>query len=64
MLVPPHPPPHLTAFAHLPDHLIYLSDKLWVIGISDIILPEVAMNPVAEIQELIIQWNKDICYQT
>lgn len=55
MLAPPPPPPHLTAFAHLPDHLIYLSDKLWVLGISDIILPEVAMNPVAEIQELIIQ---------
>lgn len=50
MLVP-RPPPHLTAFVHL----IYLSDKLWVLGISDIILPEVAMNPVAEIQELIIQ---------
>ena len=58
MLVPPPPhptPPHLTAFAHLLDRSIYLSDKLWVLGISDIILPEVAMNPVAEIQELIIQ---------
>ena len=45
----------MTGFTHLPHHLIYLSDKLWVLGISDIILPEVAMNPVAEIQELIIQ---------
>lgn len=45
----------MTAFAYLPHYLIYLSDKFWVLGISDIILPEVAMNPVAEIQELIIQ---------
>ena len=45
----------MTGFAHLPHHLIYLSDKFWVLVISDIILPEVAMNTVAEIQELIIQ---------
>ena len=34
---------------------IYLSDKLWVPRVSDVILSDVSMKPVTEIQELVIQ---------
>ena len=34
---------------------IHLSDKLWASGICDVILSDVSMNPIAEIQELVIQ---------
>ena len=42
----------------------HLSNKLWVLPVSDVILAYVTMQPVAEIQEAIIQGEKNICDQT
>ena len=42
----------------------HLSNKLWVLPVSDVILADITMQPVAEIQEAIIQGEKNICDQT
>ena len=40
---------------------MYLADELGVSGVSDVILSDVAVKPVAEIQEAIVERKKDVC---
>ena len=42
----------------------YLSSKPGVSWISNVILPDITMQPVTKIQELIIQWNQYVCDKT
>ena len=44
--------------------LTHLADQFRVTSICDIILPDIAMNPVTKIQIFVIQGDKYICYQT
>ena len=41
--------------------VLYLADELGVSGVSDVILSDVAVKPVAEIQETIVEGQKDVC---
>ena len=41
-----------------------LSNQAWPTGVSDVILTYVSMEPVADVQKLVIQGQDDVSYTT
>ena len=41
-----------------------LSDELRIPGVSDVILTDVAVQPVTEVQEAVVHGQQDVRYQT
>lgn len=41
-----------------------LSDQLWLPPVCDVILPDVAVQPVTEVKETIVQRDQDVCDQS
>ena len=42
----------------------YLSNQSWITGIWDIILPDIAMQPIAEVHKTVVHRNQNVRDQT
>ena len=57
-------PPRVLKSRKDPAVVLYLSDKLWMASVCDIILSDVSVQPVTEVHEAVIQGQQDIGDQT
>ena len=47
-------------YSHISYYIIYLPNKDWMTSVGDVVLSEVAMEPVAEEEISVIQGDEDV----